>query len=65
MWEHECNLPVGQCVTVDILLPPLEQGGESVRFCGEGRVLRLGTRHEEPGFAVLVELAVGEARQMA
>lgn len=59
LWEHQCKLLVGQTVTVDILLPPLEHGGESLRFSGEGRVLRRGARHEEPGFAVLVDLAVG------
>ncbi len=65
MWEPEDNLPVGQIVSVDILLPPLEQGGESLRFCGEGSVLRRGTRHEEPGFAVLVELGIAEPRHVA
>jgi hypothetical protein len=65
MWEHECNPPVGETVAVDILLPPLEQGGESLRFCGEGRVLRQGSGDEEPGFAVLVELAVSEPRRVA
>lgn len=62
MFEQECNLPVGQTVVVSILLPPLEYGGESLRFCGEGRVLRRGTREEEPGFAVLVDLGVPERR---
>jgi hypothetical protein len=60
MWEQECSLPVGQTVTVSILLPPLDYGAESLRFCGEGRVLRQGTREEEPGFAMLVDFGVPE-----
>jgi hypothetical protein len=62
MWEQECRLDVGQTVTVSILLPPLDYGGESLRFCGEGCVLRRGSHEEEPGFAVLVDLGVHEGR---
>ena len=64
MWEQERKLDVGQTVTVSILLPPFEYGGESLRFCGEGRVLRRGNQEEEPGFAVLVDLGVPERRGM-
>jgi hypothetical protein len=63
MWEQERSLPVGQRVTVSILLPPLDYGGESLRFCGEGHVLRQGTLEEEPGFAVLVDLGMPERRE--
>lgn len=64
MWEQQRSLTVGQTVTVSILLPPLEYGGQSLRFCGEGRVLRRGTHEEEAGFAVLVDLGVAEKQTL-
>lgn len=63
MWGQEIHLPVGHTVVVSILLPPLEYG-ESLRFCGEGRVLRQGNRAEEPGFVVLVDLGVPVRREV-
>jgi hypothetical protein len=47
--------PIHSSVAVRLLLPPLEEGAHSIPLSAEARVVRLGSKSEDSGFAIVAD----------